>query len=162
MNVPRCALGICIVIKLSPPSLIRQHRRIPSRRQSASRLPSPRRTTNTPFRAISSERERERERARSGWGCVTPCLPLTDGRTDGQAPRFLTAVITTSCHVQSHSWFWQPQSCRPYRCIFRCHESRRKVLDHQWLIFLEVELNFLHQCRYNYLVNVNKSTKGGY
>ena len=121
MNVPRCALGICIVIKLSPPSLIRQHRRIPSRRQSASRLPSPRRTTNTPFRAISSERERERGRARSGWGCVTPCLPLTDGRTDGQAPRFLTAVITTSCHVQSHSWFWQPQSCRPYRCIFRCH-----------------------------------------
>ena len=81
MNVPRCALGICIVIKLSPPSLIRQHRRIPSRRQSASRLPSPRRTTNTPFRAISSERERERGRARSGWGCVTPCLPLTDGRT---------------------------------------------------------------------------------
>ena len=87
MNVPRCALGICIVIKLSPPSLIRQHRRIPSRRQSASRLPSPRRTTNTPFRAISSERERERGRARSGWGCVTPCLPLTDGRTDGGTDR---------------------------------------------------------------------------
>ena len=37
-------------------------------------------------------------------------MPATDGRTGGQAaPRFLTAVITTSRHFQSHSWFWQPK-----------------------------------------------------
>ena len=121
-------------------------------------LPSPHYKHTIPCHLF---REGEGKRASSVGLGLCHAMPATDGRTDGQAPRFLTAVITTSCHVQSHSWFWQPQSCRPYRCIFRCHESRRKVLDHQWFIFLEAESNFLHQCRYNYLVNVNKSTKGG-
>ena len=109
--------SICIVIKLSPPSLIRQRRRIPSRRQSTSPpfLATLQTHHSTPSRSLASERVR----VQSSWGCVTRhAMPATDERTGGAA-----LFDSSNHHIASPSKslpVLAARNSRQHGGIFRC------------------------------------------